>query len=136
MLIRVGIQLQLKRRLAGRSPVPWALIVAALAFWSMHLPNVLLGQPPWLTIVQAGVATVLGRVICYYFQRTENYLGAALLHNAFNAAGVIGNRAAEASMQSRTLRVPRVALECERGGASGGPRGCEVAGSGSHALSP
>jgi membrane protease YdiL (CAAX protease family) len=90
MLIRVGVHLPLKRRWADRGPVPWALIVAALAFGIMHLPNILLGQPLGPAIAQAGVATVLGLVIGYYFQKTENYLGSALLHGAFNTAGAIG----------------------------------------------
>jgi len=90
MVVRVGVQMPLKRRWAGRGRFPWPILVAALAFGLMHLPNYFLGQPLGATVIQSGTAAVLGLVIGFYFQRSENYVGAALLHNLFNLAGAVG----------------------------------------------
>lgn len=90
MMIRVGLHLPLKRRWAGTRRAPWALIVAAIGFGLLHLPNLLLGQSVSATLGQVGVAVVLALLIGLFYQRTENFVGAALLHNLFNLAGAVG----------------------------------------------
>jgi membrane protease YdiL (CAAX protease family) len=94
MAIRPALHLPLLLRLPGKVRVwRWelshALLLTSLVFGLIHLPNALLGQPLAATAAQALFAAVVGLFFGYYYERTGNYLGAALLHNLFDVCGYV-----------------------------------------------
>jgi membrane protease YdiL (CAAX protease family) len=94
MMIRPALHLPLGLRLhrgvkVGRIYFSHAWVITSLLFGIFHLPNALLGQPLTSTIMQAVLAAVVGGIIGYYYERTDNYLGAAALHSLLNVAGYV-----------------------------------------------
>lgn len=90
MMVRAAFHLPLKLKWGNKSRVPWAYLLTAFAFGLFHLSNYFLGQPLGPTLVQAASAVVLGLIFGFFYEKTENYVGTALLHNLFDLAGAIG----------------------------------------------
>lgn len=94
LAMRPAFHLPLSLRLTGKVRVwRWelshALLWTALAFGLIHLPNVFLGQSLADTAVQALLSSVIGLFFGYYYERTDNYVGAALLHNLLDVCGFV-----------------------------------------------
>lgn len=84
MMIRPALQLPLSRAMPGgfhlgKITISHSIIITALLFGGMHMVN-LIYQPFLVTIFQSIYAFVLGILIGFYYERTQNYLGAAVLH--------------------------------------------------------
>lgn len=94
MMIRPALHQPLRLRLqrgirVGQMYFSQASIITSLLFGMFHLPNALLGQPLIPTMIQAVQAAVVGGIIGHYYERTDNYLGAATLHGLLDAAGYV-----------------------------------------------
>jgi membrane protease YdiL (CAAX protease family) len=94
LLVRPAFHLPLSLRLSGKVRIwRWelshALLWTALAFGLFHMPNALLGQSLPATAAQALFAAVVGLFLGYYYERTDNYLGVAMLHNVLDVCGYI-----------------------------------------------
>lgn len=83
--MRLALHLPLKRRWPahfrlGRFTISAATLVAAVIFGAWHLPTYLyVGDS--VAVSNAIAAGVIGFLIGLYYDRTENYLGTAFLHN-------------------------------------------------------
>lgn len=73
----------------GRVRLSHAWLMTSLLFGAFHLPNALLGQPIGSTVAQAIMAFVVGGIIGFYYERTSNYLGAALLHGMLDVSSYL-----------------------------------------------
>jgi membrane protease YdiL (CAAX protease family) len=94
MAMRPALQLPLSLRLTGKVRIwRWelshALLWTALAFGLIHVPNALFGQSVAATAGQALFAALVGLFFGYYYERTGNYLGAAMLHNLLDVCGYV-----------------------------------------------
>lgn len=94
MLFRPALHLPLKLGLSGhlrlgRVALSPAWLLSALFFGLFHLPNLLLGGSLPDVLAQAAFASFLALIFGYYYERTGDYVGTALLHNAADVASYI-----------------------------------------------
>lgn len=85
MMVRPALQLPMRLNASkhfkiGRMTVSYSIIITALLFGGMHIIN-LTYQPFMTTLLQSIYAFLLGTLFGYYYERTRNYLGVAILHS-------------------------------------------------------
>ncbi len=91
LLFRGLIQTSLNRVMGGAGlfgRIRWGTIVAALTFGFAHLVNVS-HQSLGATLQQVAFAALIGLVLGYYYDRTQNLWGAAILHNIIDVTNVV-----------------------------------------------
>jgi len=86
MFIRIAVHLPLRLRLRneikmGLFSISWAAIITSVIFGSIHLLNVLAGKPLIDSLYQSVYAAMGAAVLGWYYERTSNFLGTAMLHN-------------------------------------------------------
>lgn len=85
MMLRPALQLPMGRIISGgikvrKVTLSYSTLITALLFGGMHMIN-LTYQPFITTLFQSIYAFLLGVLFGYYYERTRNYLGAAILHS-------------------------------------------------------
>ncbi|MEN1967195.1 CPBP family intramembrane glutamic endopeptidase [Lentibacillus sp. N15] len=68
--------------------ISFPLIITSSLFAVLHMVN-FMNQPIGLTVFQALYAFIIGTILGYYYERTRNYIGTALLHNAIDVIHVV-----------------------------------------------
>jgi membrane protease YdiL (CAAX protease family) len=88
-LVQTGVNTSLHRELRGLGfTLRLGTVLAAVAFGLSHLVN-LSYQPVGPTLEQVMTATVIGIVIGVVYDRTQNLIGAAVLHNLLDLTGTV-----------------------------------------------
>ncbi len=72
-----------------RSVLSPAMLVTALLFGLYHMTNVAFGAPVIAAAAQSAFAAFIGLLLGFYYERSRDYIGAAVLHNALDVSGYL-----------------------------------------------